>query len=111
MRPPRPASADSRASAPDVLIRVVRPRILVADQDAATLDDVARLLGPEYVVVAVRDGAAALTLARQESWDLVLADIALPELNGFALLGELRADEATRTLPVVLMSARTGDEG
>jgi PAS domain S-box-containing protein len=110
MRPTRPASASS-PSAPNDSTHIVRPRILLADEDTATLDDVTRSLSSEYDVVAVRDGVAALALARRESWDLVVADVALPQLNGFALIGELRADEATRTVPVMLLSPPNGEEG
>ncbi len=49
-------------------------------------DEVARSLSAEYDVVAVRDGVSALALARHESWDLVLANITLPQLDGLALL-------------------------
>jgi len=58
----------------------------VADENQATLDDVARSLSADHDVVAVRDGAAALALARQESWDLVLVNVMLPQLEGLALL-------------------------
>ncbi len=90
---------------------MVRPRILVADEDQATLDEVALSLGAAYEVVTARDGATALVLARQESWDLVVANVVLPQLDGLALLRHIRADEATRTLPVMLLSAQAGEDG
>ncbi|HEX6163640.1 MAG TPA: PAS domain S-box protein, partial [Vicinamibacterales bacterium] len=110
MRPSRSAPDSSAPSVPQSNAHVVRPRILVADEDAATQQDVTRALGPDYDVVAVADGDAALARARQEPWDLVVADVSLPRLNGFALLGELRAGEGTRTLPVMLLSAAAGEE-
>ena len=89
---------------------MIRPRILLADHDEATLDEIARSLNAEYEVMAVRDGAAALAAARQESFDLVLANFMLPEIGGLALLRALREQEGTRSLPVVLLSAPSGED-
>src|SRR5215204_1264138 len=107
MRPPRSASPTSSSNG---TVHVIRPRILVAYDDEATLDEIARSLGAEYDVVAVRDGAAALTLARQESCDLLLANVMLPDLDGVALVRELRDEEGTRTLPMILLSAQAGED-
>jgi PAS domain S-box-containing protein len=89
---------------------VVRPRVLVADDDADMRQYLGRLLAPSYEVEAVPDGQAALAAVRRRPPDLVLADVMMPGLDGFALLGELRADPATKTIPVVLLSARAGEE-
>jgi signal transduction histidine kinase len=58
----------------------------------------------------VPDGQTALETARRETPDLVLADVMMPGLDGFALLRELRADPATADIPCILLSARAGDE-
>ena len=87
-----------------------RSRILWADDNSDMRDYVRRLLSPHYEVEAVADGRAALDAARARRPDLVLADVMMPKLDGFALLRELRADPATRTLPVILLSARAGEE-
>jgi CheY-like chemotaxis protein len=55
------------------------------------------------------DGHEALGRARATRPDLVLSDVMMPWLDGFALLRELRADPRTREIPVVLLSARGGD--
>src|SRR5258705_4408670 len=73
-------------------------------------DYVRRLLADRYDVLAVSDGLTALTAAQEEHPDLVLTDIMMPGLDGFGLLRELRADERTRTIPVILLSARAGEE-
>ena len=109
MPPPRVAPSHSSTSY-DRTVDVVRPRILVAVENQATLDEVALSLGGAYEVVAARDGATGLVLARQQSWDLVIANIALPQLDGLALLRHIRADQATRTLPVMLLSAQAGED-
>jgi signal transduction histidine kinase len=87
-----------------------RPRILWADDNADMRDYVRRLLAERYDVLAVPDGLAALTAARDDPPDLVLTDIMMPGLDGFGLLRELRGDARTRTIPVILLSARAGEE-
>jgi PAS domain S-box-containing protein len=95
----RSAAADSRG------------RILIADDNADMRDYVARLLRARgWHIHAVPDGQTALDAARRETPDLVLADVMMPGLDGFALLRELRADPATADIPCILLSARAGEE-
>ena len=56
------------------------------------------------------DGAAALAAIRAHRPDLVLTDVMMPNLDGFGLLRALRADPATRATPVIMLSARAGEE-
>jgi signal transduction histidine kinase/CheY-like chemotaxis protein len=86
-------------------------RILVADDNADMRDYLGRLLGAhEYVVEAVRDGLAALEAARQRPPDLLLCDVMMPRLDGFGLIQAWRADPLLRMVPVMLLSARAGEE-
>ncbi len=87
-----------------------RPRVLLADDNADMRDYVRRLLSPSYEVTAVADGLTALGSARQRIPDLVLSDVMMPGLDGFALLRELRATPGLREIPVILLSARAGQE-
>src|SRR5262249_53500306 len=87
-----------------------RPRVLVADDNADMRQHLGRLLAGAHEFVGGGDGRAALAAARDRPSDLVLADVMMPELDGFGLLRELRADPRTRTVPVVLLSARAGEE-
>jgi PAS domain S-box-containing protein len=87
-----------------------RPRILLADDNADMRAYVSRLLSDEYEVVAVSDGEAALAECASASPDLVLTDVMMPRLDGFGLLARLRADARTRTVPVLLLSARAGED-
>ncbi|MEW5927063.1 MAG: ATP-binding protein [Gemmatimonadota bacterium] len=87
-----------------------RARVLVADDNADMRDYLSRLLGRQWSVEAVADGAAALEAVRQRVPDLVLSDVMMPGLDGFELLRELRADPRTREIPVLLLSARAGEE-
>jgi signal transduction histidine kinase len=87
-----------------------RPRILWADDNADMRLYVRRLLAERYEVTAVPDGITALAAALATQPDLVLTDVMMPGLDGFGLLRQLRADERTRTIPVILLSARAGEE-
>jgi signal transduction histidine kinase/DNA-binding response OmpR family regulator len=87
-----------------------RPRILWADDNADMRQYVTDLLSGAYRVDAVADGEAALEAARANLPDLVLTDVMMPKLDGFGLLKALRAAERTRRLPVILLSARAGEE-
>jgi len=85
-------------------------RILLADDNADMRHYVARLLGERWHVEAVPDGAAALAAARAQRPDVIVADVMMPEMDGFGLLAALRADPATQNIPVILLSARAGEE-
>jgi PAS domain S-box-containing protein len=87
-----------------------RPRVLWADDNADMRDYVARLLHERYDVEAVTNGQAALDAARRRSPDLVLTDVMMPKLDGFGLLRSLRSDPALCEVPVVMLSARAGEE-
>lgn len=85
-------------------------RILIADDNADMRDYLKRLLQADYEVEAVADGAAALAVIRQRPPDLVLSDVMMPKLDGIQLLWELRTDLQTREVPIILLSARAGEE-
>jgi PAS domain S-box-containing protein len=85
-------------------------RILYADDNADMRAYISRLLQHRYEVRTVPDGLAALAAMKQYQPDLVLTDIMMPGMDGFELLQALRSDPQTSTLPVILLSARAGEE-
>jgi PAS domain S-box-containing protein len=85
-------------------------RIVLADDNPDMRDYVRRLLGEIYEVEAVADGQAALEAAWRRRPHLVLSDIMMPRLDGFGLLKALRNDSDLRDVPVILLSARAGEE-
>ncbi len=87
-----------------------RPRILVVDDNADMRQYVARLLSGRYEVQTAADGQAALAAVQAQRPDLVLCDVMMPKLDGFGLLRALRNDSVLKTLPVILLSARAGEE-
>ncbi len=90
--------------------RETRGRILVVDDNADMRRYVGRLLSAHWEVEAAADGLAALAAARRQAPDLVLTDVMMPGLDGFALLRALRGDPGTSRVPVVMVSARAGEE-
>ncbi len=87
-----------------------RARILIADDNADLRDYLRRLLARHWDVETVGDGRAALDAVAARRPDLILSDAMMPELDGFGLLGALRADPSTSQLPVIMLSARAGEE-
>ena len=87
-----------------------RERVLLADDNADVREYVAGLLRRQYEVVAVSNGDEALAKALADPPDVILSDVMMPGLDGFGLLEELRARPETATIPVILLSARAGEE-
>ncbi len=86
-----------------------RARIVLADDNADMREYISRLLSQRYDVESVSNGAAALKAIRRELPSLILADVMMPELDGFELLNEIRSDEDLREVPVIMLSARAGE--
>jgi signal transduction histidine kinase len=87
-----------------------RPLVLLADDNADMRHYVERLLRQRFEVLAVADGDAALEALAAHAPDLALLDVMMPRRDGFEVLAHIRAQEALRTLPVILLSARAGEE-
>ena len=87
-----------------------RRYILLADDNADMRDYVSRLLSDRYEVLAVADGQSAWNAIQERAPELVLSDVMMPVLDGFELLRRIRATPSIRETPVVLLSARAGEE-
>jgi DNA-binding response OmpR family regulator len=82
--------------------------ILIADDDEDILALVHRALSESgYEVLLARDGATALTTARERKPALALLDIAMPELDGYEVTSALKNDPATKDTIVILFTARS----
>jgi DNA-binding response OmpR family regulator len=84
--------------------------ILLADDNADMREYIGRLLAPLWEVEAVGNGRAALDALRRKRPALLITDVMMPELDGFGLLHAVRADPQLRDLPVLMLSARAGEE-
>ena len=88
----------------------VPAHILVADDNLDMREYLQRILGSLGTVELVKNGNEALAAIRRRLPDLVLSDVMMPDLDGMALVRALRSDPETETLPIVLLSARAGEE-
>ncbi|MDN5797163.1 MAG: response regulator [Intrasporangium sp.] len=107
LQPPQPHSPTQHPSPP-------RPdhaaRLLVADDNADMRAYLQKVLAEDYEIDLVPDGQTALDRCREQVPGLVLADVMMPGLGGFALVKELRADPRTSEVPIILLSARASEE-
>ncbi|MET0231178.1 MAG: ATP-binding protein [Rhodanobacteraceae bacterium] len=85
-------------------------RIVLADDNADMRTYLRDLLAPYYLVETVADGVQALAAARRSPPELIVSDVMMPRLDGFGLIDAVRADPALGGVPVVLLSARAGEE-
>jgi PAS domain S-box-containing protein len=85
-------------------------RILLVDDNADMREYLTRILETRYQVKSVANGTQALVAIEHELPALVLTDVMMPELDGFGLLRALRANPATTGIPVLMLSARAGEE-
>ena len=84
--------------------------IVVADDNADMRDYLTRLLQFNSEVLAVPDGQAALHAVRSRKPDLLVTDVMMPGLDGLGLLRAMRADPELRDVPIIMLSARAGEE-
>ena len=99
-----PAAPEAAAPRPDL------PRVLLADDNADLREYARRLLAEHYEVHVVADGQAALEAAHELRPQLIVSDVMMPRLDGFALIRAVRADPQLRPIPIILLSARAGEE-
>ncbi len=86
-----------------------RPGTLLAvDDDPMAIELMRASLEPEgYTVLTANGGAEAIDLARQAVPDLIILDLVMPEVNGFAVVEALRADRTTADIPIVVLTSKT----
>ncbi|PPS41213.1 ATP-binding protein [Chroococcidiopsis sp. TS-821] len=101
--PEEAQKSDSQLSSPSSAY------ILLVDDNADMRNYLQRLLSQAYEVVAVNDGVAAMEAIAQRLPDLVLSDVMMPRMDGLELLRQLRSHPRTAKLPIILLSARTGE--
>ncbi len=84
--------------------------VLVVEDNRDMVRFVAALLASEANVLTATDGLTGLRLAREKRPDLIISDVMMPGMDGLQLVQQLRSEEATRTTPMILMTARDSDD-
>ena len=79
--------------------------VLVADDEAPVRYVVRKMLGDDYTVLEAMDGQAVLDMARRHQPDIILMDIMMPKMDGYTAVSMLKADEATKHIPIVMLTA------
>ncbi|MFF1694499.1 SpoIIE family protein phosphatase [Streptomyces sp. NPDC058257] len=87
-----------------------RGLVLIADDNADMRAHLRRILSARWDTVAFGDGAAALRGAREHRPDVIVTDVMMPALDGFAFVTAVRADPQLASIPVLMLSARAGEE-
>ena len=98
--PPEAAAGDAAATG----------RVLLVDDNRDMREYVEKLLHGRFEVTTAENGRVALEKALAHPPDIVLSDVMMPEMDGFQLLKALREQTATSMVPVILLSARAGEE-
>lgn len=83
-----------------------KKKILLVDDSATALLMEKTMLGSTYDLVTAKDGAEALKVALRELPDLILLDVVMPRMDGFEVCRVLRGIEATRTIPIIMVTTR-----
>jgi len=107
--PAGPPGAGADAVARSLAASPGRPRVLVVDDEEDVRESLALLLEPAYQVATASDGEEAVRVARADPPDIVLMDLVMPRMDGFAALEALRGDSRTAEVPVIFVSARGDD--
>ena len=84
--------------------------IVLADDNADMREYVRRLLSSRFTVITAKDGEEALEKVKEHKPDLVLTDVMMPKLDGFGLLKQIRQLTGLKDTPVILLSARAGED-
>ena len=90
---------------PPALAAGPRPRLLIVDDQPTNIQVLYRIFAPDHQVQMATSGAKALELCRQDPPDLVLLDVVMPEMNGHEVCSRLKADDLTRHIPVIFVTA------
>lgn len=94
---------------PDIAPPQKRARVLLVDDVPTNIRLLTRVLAPDHDVMAATNGEDALQLAARELPDLILLDVEMPELDGYAVCRRLKAAPATAAIPVIFVTARTDE--
>ena len=83
-----------------------KPKVLIVDDEAFNVDYLEQALeDSNYQIITASNGQEALDKIHSEQPDLVLLDLAMPVLDGFAVLAQVKADQVLRDIPVIIISA------
>jgi YesN/AraC family two-component response regulator len=86
------------------------PLLLIADDNAAIREVLAGLFSSDFKILQAVNGKEALKMAKKEVPDILICDVMMPEMDGFELTNTLKNNEITSFIPIILLTAKTGNE-
>jgi len=82
-----------------------KKKILIADDETGIRLTVGRILDKDYVVLEAANGEEAVEIAKGQKPDLILMDLIMPKMDGYAACSQIKANETTKGIPVVILTA------
>jgi CheY-like chemotaxis protein len=82
-----------------------KKRILIADDETVVRLIVRRILDRDYIVLEATNGEEAVEIAKGQKPDLILMDLIMPKMDGYTACSKIKADQATKGIPVVILTA------
>jgi DNA-binding response OmpR family regulator/anti-sigma regulatory factor (Ser/Thr protein kinase) len=86
------------------------PTVLIVEDNADLRNYIAEQLGDNYHIITAENGRVGLDLAIEHTPDLIVSDVMMPEMDGFELCETLKSDERTSHIPVILLTAKAGQD-
>ena len=90
--------------------RLLEHAVLLVDDNAEFLDFLGESLSADYRIFRATEGTSALEILRKEDIDLVVSDVMMPNMDGLELCREIKGDIRTAHVPVILLTAKSGEE-
>ena len=88
----------------------LKKRILIIDDEIVMLDILQKMLTPEYDVSVVNSASDALSFLNQDTVDIILLDITMPNITGFEFLYDIRRIPSYMTVPIIIVSGNKGED-
>ncbi len=85
------------------------PYLLIVDDNDEIIAFLLSALKKHYQIIVAKDGLQALDLAFEHIPDLIISDVMMPNMDGYSFCNKIKTDERTRHIPLILLTARTGD--
>jgi two-component system alkaline phosphatase synthesis response regulator PhoP len=82
-----------------------KKKILIADDETGIRITLGRTLDKDYIVLEATNGEEAVEIAKGQKPDLILMDLIMPKMDGYAACSQIKADQATKGIPVVILTA------
>ena len=92
------------------MVEVKKNSILIVDDESSNIIALTKTLSPEYTVRAAINGRDAINTAKKHLPDIILLDIVMPEMDGYAVIAELKNSDNLKDIPVIFLTAMTNSE-